>query len=67
VMGVPRPGVAAERYIPDTSRARVELGLDELVAVEDALRRTAKWHVAKALSNGMPPAKSTVATASANV
>jgi dTDP-glucose 4,6-dehydratase len=65
VMGV--PGVAAERYIPDTSRARVELDLDELVPVEEALRRTAKWHAAKALSNGMPPAKAAVETARANV
>jgi dTDP-glucose 4,6-dehydratase len=67
VMGVSRPGVAAERYIPDTSRARVELGLDELVPVEEALRRTAKWHAAKTLANGMPPAKSAIQTASANI
>jgi nucleoside-diphosphate-sugar epimerase len=67
VMGVPRPGVAAERYVPDTSRARGELGLDELVPVEDALRRTAKWHAAKTLSNGMPLAKSAVETAGANI
>jgi dTDP-glucose 4,6-dehydratase len=44
VMGVPRPGVAPERYVPDVGRARVELGLQEWIPLEDAIRRTAEWH-----------------------
>ena len=67
VMGVPRPGAAAERYIPDTARARMELGLDERIPLEEALRRTAKWHAAKAFPNGMPTGKPGVETASARL
>lgn len=37
------PGLAPERYVPDTSRAREELGLRETVGLEEALRRTAAW------------------------
>lgn len=36
----PRPGVPAERYIPDCARARVELGLVPSTSLEEALRRT---------------------------
>jgi dTDP-glucose 4,6-dehydratase len=40
----PRPGVPAERYVPDTSRARDELGLERLTPLDEAIRRTAGWH-----------------------
>jgi nucleoside-diphosphate-sugar epimerase len=53
VMGLPRPGRAPERYVPDTGRARLELGLGEWVSLEEAIRRTAEWHAPAALPNGM--------------
>ena len=34
----------AERYVPDCSRARTELGLTNSVSLEEAIRRTAAWH-----------------------
>lgn len=44
IIGRPRPGVAPERYVPDTSRARSELGLRQCVALSEAIRKTAAWH-----------------------
>jgi dTDP-glucose 4,6-dehydratase len=44
VRSLPRPGAAPERYVPDTARARLELGLREWIPLPDAIRRTAEWH-----------------------
>lgn len=43
IAGVPRPGAAAERYVPATGRAREELGLREGVGLAEAISRTAAW------------------------
>jgi dTDP-glucose 4,6-dehydratase len=41
VMGKqPAPGVVAERYVPNCSRARTELGLAPATSLDDAIRRT---------------------------
>jgi nucleoside-diphosphate-sugar epimerase len=40
---VPRSGVPAERYVPDTSRAHSELGLEEWISFEEGVRRTLEW------------------------
>ena len=40
----PEPGRPPGRYVPNTARARTELGLGQTVDLEDALRRTAAWH-----------------------
>jgi len=41
VTGHRRPGVTPERYVPDASRARQELGLAEWIPLEEGIRRTA--------------------------
>jgi nucleoside-diphosphate-sugar epimerase len=41
VMGKqPAPGVVAERYVPNCSRARTDLGLAPATSLDDAIRRT---------------------------
>lgn len=40
----PRPGVAAERYVPSIARARDELGLEPWTPLRRALERTVAWH-----------------------
>jgi dTDP-glucose 4,6-dehydratase len=37
-------GQAPERYVPDVSRARTELGLQTWIPLEEAIVRTAAWH-----------------------
>ena len=37
----------SHRYVPDTSRARRELGLEESFSLEDAIRRTVRYHETK--------------------
>ena len=43
VLQTPNPEVRAERYVPDTQRAREELGLAERISLEEAILRTATW------------------------
>lgn len=40
----PKANELPERYLPDISRARNELGLDVRIGMEDALARTWNWH-----------------------
>lgn len=42
--GTPKPGAPLNSYVPDTHRARTELGLNVTVPLAEALRRTAAWH-----------------------
>lgn len=40
IRGLPAPGTAPERYLPDCTRAHRELGLGESTSLEEAVRRT---------------------------
>jgi dTDP-glucose 4,6-dehydratase len=41
--GVPEPGNPRRRYVPDTDRARRELGLGVTIPFDEAVRRTGAW------------------------
>ncbi len=41
----PDSGVSVARYVPSVHRARTMLGLDQTVGLQEAIRRTARWHV----------------------
>jgi nucleoside-diphosphate-sugar epimerase len=43
IAGTAVPGARAHWHVPDTSRARSELGLLQTVALDDAIVRTAQW------------------------
>jgi dTDP-glucose 4,6-dehydratase len=47
IAGRPRLGVLPERYVPDTSRAGLELGLEQWIPLRESIRRTAQWHMAE--------------------
>lgn len=44
VLGGAAPGLAGARYVPDTGRAQHELGLTNVVGLQDGIRRTLAWH-----------------------
>ena len=44
INGTPDPSQPTERYVPDCSRARTELGLSNSIGLEEAIRRTAAWN-----------------------
>jgi nucleoside-diphosphate-sugar epimerase len=44
VAGAAVPGTAPSRYVPSVSRAKQLLGLEQIVGLEQSIRRTAAWH-----------------------
>lgn len=50
----PSAGNATERYVPDTQRARHELGLEAMIPLPDALRRTLAWAGSCTAHTGQP-------------
>jgi dTDP-glucose 4,6-dehydratase len=40
----PVPGQPAQRYVPNVTRAREELGLRTWISLDDAIARTSDWH-----------------------
>ena len=47
ILGTPVPGAIPERYVPDINRARLELGLQVNIPLEEAIRRTLKWYMGR--------------------
>jgi nucleoside-diphosphate-sugar epimerase len=47
----PAPGVVGQRYVPGTRRAQEELGLCVKMDLQEAIRRTAKWHGCLQITN----------------
>lgn len=43
IKGLARPGATASSYLPDTTKARIELGLTATIPFHDAIRRTLQW------------------------
>ena len=43
IAAVPSPGAHAHWHVPDLTRVRAELGLEETVPLNDAIVRTAQW------------------------
>lgn len=41
---VPVAGKAPERYVPQTVRARQQLGLEQTISLQEAVRKTIIWH-----------------------
>jgi len=44
VLGVAKPGVPAERYVPSVARAQTELGVTNAVGLREGIRKTIAWH-----------------------
>ena len=41
----PTPGAAVARYVPSVDRAKAMLGLTQTISLQEAIRRTAEWHI----------------------
>jgi nucleoside-diphosphate-sugar epimerase len=48
------PGTAPSRYVPSVERAKTLLGLQEMVSLEDAIRRTFAWSTGTAIAVSDP-------------
>lgn len=44
VSGERLSGEAPDHYLPDTTRAQTELGLNQVITLESAIRKTLHWH-----------------------
>jgi nucleoside-diphosphate-sugar epimerase len=44
IMQLPKPGNAVDRYVPDTSRARSELRLEQRIGLADGIARTLQFY-----------------------
>lgn len=46
IAGIPQPGKLPSRYLPSVTRARTMFKLEEWTGLEDAIRKTIRWHLA---------------------
>jgi nucleoside-diphosphate-sugar epimerase len=46
IRGQPNPQKPLERYVPETSRARSDLGLIETITLDEGIKRTKEWRYA---------------------
>ncbi len=53
ILESPRPGAPVSRYVPQVERARSELGLEVLIALDDAIQRCVMWHGGTAHRSGV--------------
>jgi dTDP-glucose 4,6-dehydratase len=44
VLGESCDGVAQDKYVPDTSRAQLEIGLRELIPLDESIKKTMHWY-----------------------
>jgi dTDP-glucose 4,6-dehydratase len=44
ILKKPSQGVAPDYYVPDTSRARAELNLQQIIPLATAIKKTMQWH-----------------------
>ena len=44
IMNLPQPSATPERYLPDVSRARVELNVRQHISLDVAIQKTVDWH-----------------------
>jgi nucleoside-diphosphate-sugar epimerase len=51
---LPMPGAPVARYVPATGRAQSELGLTQFIDLDDAIRRTVRWHSLQSNPTGVP-------------
>jgi len=45
IAGTPVPDAPPRRYVPDTTRAELQLGLRSWIGLDEGIRRTYRWHV----------------------
>lgn len=45
IAGIPNPSIPLQRYVPDVQRAASELDLRPLIPLNEAVKRTARWHL----------------------
>jgi nucleoside-diphosphate-sugar epimerase len=44
ILGKPEWGMAADYYVPDTTRAKSELNLQQIISMNDAIKKTMQWY-----------------------
>lgn len=51
--GTPVAGAPPRRYVPDTARAGLQLGLQSWIPLDEGVRRTYRWHVQQRMAEAL--------------